>query len=160
MSHRAVYDTMVFFQWAALGQNRQHATVKALYDGSVHLCMSQALLEEVRDVLYRPELRERAPNLTPDRVKQVLAAIVELSEWVADVPNAFTWTRHPDDDHIFNLAIAAKADFLVTWENRMHALATEQTEDAGRLRAHAPQLQIITPVELARRLASERADQR
>ena len=109
MSHRAVYDTMVFFQWAALGENRQHATIKALYDGSIRLCVSQALLEEVRDVLNRPELRARSTNLTPDRVNQVLTAIVERSEWIADVPNAFTWTRHPDDDHIFNLAIAAKA---------------------------------------------------
>src|SRR5205085_2572046 len=129
MSHRAVYDTMVFFQWAALGENRQHATIKALYDGSIRLCVSQALLEEVRDVLNRPELRARSTNLTPDRVNQVLTAIVERSEWIADVPNAFTWTRHPDDDHIFNLAIAAKADFLVTWENRMHTLATELTDD-------------------------------
>ncbi len=65
MSRRAVYDTMVFFQWAALAEHRQHATVKALYDGSVRLCMSRALLGEVQNVLSRPEIISRTVSGRP-----------------------------------------------------------------------------------------------
>jgi predicted nucleic acid-binding protein len=58
----------------------------------------------------------------------------------------------PAARHIFNLAIAAKAKYLVTWENRIHKLATELTEDAIRLRTLAPQLEIVTPKQLTERL--------
>jgi len=68
---------MVFFQWAALPSDRQHATIKALYDGSIRLCLSPALLEEVQAILSRPELRAKAPNLTPERIKQLLAAALD-----------------------------------------------------------------------------------
>jgi putative PIN family toxin of toxin-antitoxin system len=147
-----VYDTMVFFQWAALPEDRQHATVKALYDGSVRLCMSGALLEEVRQVLSRPEIRLRAPNLTPERLKQILAATLDLAEWLPEIPESFTLTQHPDDDHIFNLAIAAKARYLVTWESRILKLASDTTSDAKRLRTLAPQLEIISPKQFALKL--------
>lgn len=152
MSSRAVYDTMVLLQWAALPEGRHHATIRALYDDTIRLCMSQALLDEVRDVLSRPRVVARAPNITPNRLKNILAATLERAEWVPDVPHSFTWPHHPDDDHIFNLAIAARAKYLVTWENRLRKLGTDTSDDARRLRALAPQLEIITPMELAERL--------
>jgi putative PIN family toxin of toxin-antitoxin system len=110
VSRRAVYDTMIFLQWAALPEGRHHATIRALYDGTIRLCMSQALVDEVRDVLSRPSVVARAPNITPDRLKNILAAMLERAEWIPDVPNAFAWPHHPDDDHIFNLAIATEWD--------------------------------------------------
>jgi putative PIN family toxin of toxin-antitoxin system len=152
VSTRTVYDTMVFLQWAALPEGRHHATIRALYDGTVRLCVSQALFDEVREVLSRPNVVARSPNINPDRLKEVLAITLEMAEWVADVPRAFTWPQHPDDDHLFNLAIAAKAEFLVTWESRILKFASETTEDARHLRILTPQLEIITPKQLAERL--------
>jgi putative PIN family toxin of toxin-antitoxin system len=143
---------MVFLQWALLPKERQHSTIKALYDGSIRLCMSNALFNEVRDVLSRPEMRERAPSLTAERLKQVLADTIELSEWFSEVPDAFTWKQHPDDDHVLNLSIAAKAEYLVTWEQRIRRLAGDNAQDAQLLRSLAPQLEIITPKQLAERL--------
>jgi predicted nucleic acid-binding protein len=65
---------------------------------------------------------------------------------------AFTWPQHPDDDHLFNLAIACKAELLVTWETRILKFGADITPDAQKLRTLAPQLQIITPKHLANRL--------
>ncbi len=155
MTPRVIYDTMLFFQWAALPADRQHATIRAVYEGSVRLCISKELLDEVRDVLSRPELMRCSPNLTPDRLQQVLSLILERAEWVADVPSVFSWQQHSDDDHIFNLAIASGAKYLVTWESRILKLATKTNDDAQRLRMHAPQLEIITPKELATLLKAE-----
>lgn len=117
MMRRAVYDVMIFFQWAALPEDRQHRTVKALYDGSLRLCLSRELLDEVRDVLTRPEVRPKAPSLTPDHVNQVIDAAKDLADWFAAVPRAFTLPAHLHDDHLFNLAIEAKAAYLVTWRH-------------------------------------------
>jgi putative PIN family toxin of toxin-antitoxin system len=138
VSTRTVYDTMVFLQWAALPEGRNHATIRALYDGTVQLYVSQALFDEVHDVLSRPDVVARSPNITPDRLKQLLGAVLETANWVVDVPAAFTWAQHPDDDHLFNLAIACKAELLVTCETRILKLSTDNTPDAERLRTLAP----------------------
>jgi putative PIN family toxin of toxin-antitoxin system len=153
VSRLAVYDTMIFFQWAALPKDRQHATVRALYDGSIRLCLSEELIDEVKDVLSRPEISAKAPHLTDDRIKDVLAAALEHADWVANVPKGFTLTAHPDDDHILNLAIAAKVDLLVTWETRLLNLPTDQSADGKRFQELTPNLKIITPKELAQELA-------
>jgi predicted nucleic acid-binding protein len=55
----------------------------------------------------------------------------------------------PDDDHLFDLAIHARARYLVTWESRLLALAAGTDPAADQLRRLAPDLAIVTPVELA-----------
>jgi len=75
------------------------------------------------------------------------------ADWVANVPKGFTLTAHPDDDHILNLAIAAKVDLLVTWETRLLNLPTDQSADGKRFQELTPNLKIITPKELAQELA-------
>jgi putative PIN family toxin of toxin-antitoxin system len=151
---RVVYDTMVFFQWATLPEGRQHATTKAVLNGSVQLCVSLELLAEVKDLLTRPAIVAKAQNLTNDRVDRFLEVILQYAEIVPSVPNVFSWQQHPDDDHVFNLAIHAKADYLVTWESRILKLASDMTPDALLLRRLAPQLAIITPKMLSEQLRS------
>src|SRR3954465_1061077 len=106
---------MVFLQ-SAVRPDRTHATLRAARDGRVTLCISAALVAEVRDVLSRPTVTARFPALTPQRLTQFLDEINLIATTIAPVPPAFTWPHHPDDDHLFNLAIAAQAQHLVTWE--------------------------------------------
>jgi predicted nucleic acid-binding protein len=143
---------MVFLQWACLPSDRQHGTVKALYEGIVRLCLSPALVEEVRDLLSRPNIRAKSPHLTDDRVAAVLDAASKHADWFPQVPNRFTLAGHPDDDHLFNLAIASKADFLVTWENRILSLQEAHTVDALRLRNLNSSLRILNPPSLLKEL--------
>lgn len=152
MTKRAVYDAMVFFQWAALPANRQHRSIKAIYDGAIRLCLSSELIEEVRDLLSRPNIRAKSPQLTDERVTAVLAAAAEHADWFQHVRKLFTLPLHPDDDHLFNLAIEAQPAYLVTWEGRLLALRTAKTDAAKQLRQLAPGLSILTPKELAEAL--------
>lgn len=154
MSDRAVYDTMIFFQWAVLPAEQQRRTIEALYDGSVRLCLSAELVREVRDVLTRPELVARFPALSIDRVDQVLREAAKHADFFPAVPAIYTWPRHPSDDHIFNLAIESQARFLVTWETRILSLATEASPEADQLRVLAPHLQIVSPPVFARAVRS------
>ena len=149
---RAVYDAMVFFQWAALPADRQHATVKALYDGTIRLCLSPELIEEVRDLLARPAIRAKAPSLTDARVADVLAAAVQHADWFEQVASVFTLPDHPDDDHVLNLAIQAQARYLVTWENRLLALEDSDRAEARRLHELAPALAVLSPKDFAEEL--------
>jgi putative PIN family toxin of toxin-antitoxin system len=144
----AVYDTMVFLQ-AAINPNRKYTTFEAIESGRIKLCLSNDLIAEIRDVLTRPSLANTFPALTPDRVAQFLDKLGAIATTIADVPQVFTWPQHPDDDHLFNLAIHARANFLVTWETRILKLATEATEAATLLRRLAPGLSIVTPKHIA-----------
>jgi putative PIN family toxin of toxin-antitoxin system len=143
---------MVFYQWAALPTDRQHGTVKALYEGKIRLCLSPKLLEEIRDLLSRPNIRAQSSNLTDERIASVLEAAGQHADWFPSVREVFTLTSHPDDDHIFNLAIESKASFLITWENRILRLQAEQTDEGKKLRELAPGLRILSPSEFAQEL--------
>ncbi|MCC7350529.1 MAG: PIN domain-containing protein [Phycisphaerales bacterium] len=159
MIPRAVYDTMVFYQWAVLPKGRLHGTARAAINGSVRLCLSSTLAAEIKDLLNRPAIQARSRFLTPELVNRFLEQIVQHAEWIASVPNVFTWPEHPDDDHLFNLAIFAKARYLVTWEKRILGLSTSATKSADLLRKLAPRLTIITPTQFAAELRVA-ADQR
>jgi putative PIN family toxin of toxin-antitoxin system len=146
-----VYDTMVFLQNAAV-PGRTHATFRAVKDGTVTLCLSVDLITEVRDVLNREGIRRKFPALTATAIEGFVADVLVRARLFEPVLSAFSWTRHPDDDHLFNLVIAAKADRLVTWEARLLSFFDENPEDAPRLRQLAPQLRIVTPVQLTEEL--------
>ena len=143
-----VYDTMVFMQ-AAINPGRRYATFEAVEDGRLELCASPDLMAEVRDVLTRSSLAKRFTALTPERVAQFLGKANATATVFSAVPRAFSWPQHPDDDHLFNLAIHAKARYLVTWETRILKPATDTTPAAELLRQLAPDLAIITPKQLA-----------
>ena len=119
--------------------------MQAVRDGRLTLCVSAELINEISNVLNRPELNARFPALTPMHVTAFLDEILLLAEFFDPVPHVFTWQAHADDDHLFNLAIEAKAKYLVTWENRILKLGTENSNDAAALRQLAPDLIILTP---------------
>src|SRR5205085_428719 len=95
--------------------------------------------------LNRPELQARFPAMTPKVVEAFLTEIATHSILGHPVPKAFTWRQHPDDDHVFNLAILVQTDYLVTWEQRLLNFFEAAGEAAAKLRSLAPQLRIINP---------------
>ena len=152
---RAVYDTMVFFQWATLPPQqpeRQHATVTALANKAIRLCLSPELVLEIRNVLLRPELQAKYKTLTREHVAAILSQARLFADWFEKVPRRFTMSSHPKDDHILNLAIESKAEYLVTWEGRILRLLSDTNAEAEQFRRLAPQLKIVTPKGLAERL--------
>ena len=70
---------------------------------------------ELAEVLSRPRLRAKYPDLTDQRRDQLLAVIRHLAEIVSDVPQTVLLARDPDDEPYVNLAVAAGAGYLVTW---------------------------------------------
>ncbi len=143
-----IYDTMVTLQ-AAVHPERKYATIEAVEDKRLTLCTSPELVAELRDVLTRPSLASKFPALTPQRIAVFLDSLNLISTSFETVPELFTWPLHPDDDHLFNLAIEAQANYLVTWESRILKLATDTTESAQLLRHFCPRLSIVTPKQLA-----------
>ena len=148
MSISVVYDTMLFFQ-AASRPHRISATWQAIQDRRITLSVSLELLAEIKDVLSRPEYRAKFPALTAVAVDAFIADISAKATIVQPVPHAFTWSEHPDDDHVFNLAICAQAEYLVTWEKRILKLPGGVSPAAISLQRLAPRLQIVNPEHFA-----------
>jgi putative PIN family toxin of toxin-antitoxin system len=141
---------MVMLQWAALPEGgRQHTTLTALTAGQLRLAMSQRLLDEVRGIFFRPELQQRLPSLTPQHAAAILKRITELADFLPAVPTRFSLPQHPKDNHLFDLAIETKADYLVTWESRLLKLQAADISEGQRLRQLAPNLTILNPKQLA-----------
>jgi putative PIN family toxin of toxin-antitoxin system len=146
---------MLYVQ-AASRPDRTHASFQAIMDGRLTLCLSPELLAEIRDVLSRENVRARFPGLTPQAVEIFTADVFARGTMIDPVPHAFTWGQHPQDDHLFNLAISTKAGYLVTWENRILKLGIDTTPAANLLRQLAPNLSIVSPANLAAKLKLQR----
>jgi predicted nucleic acid-binding protein len=69
------------------------------------------------------------------------------------VPAVFTYPRDPNDEPYVNLALAAGARYLVTWDNDLLDLMNEATPAGQDFRRRFPDLTILNPVAFLRELA-------
>jgi putative PIN family toxin of toxin-antitoxin system len=105
--------------------------------------VSSAVLAEVRDVLGRPNIRAKNPAITDVTVDDFFRRIEQIAQKIDDVPASYALPRDPDDEPYVNLALAANANYLVTWDKDMLDLMQDEN-----FRQHYPQLVILNPVAL------------
>ena len=148
---RVVYDCMLYLQ-AVLRPHRTHGTFRAAQSGQVTLCVSADLLAEVRDVLTRPALVAKAPGLTPEVVDAFLRDVLGFATLIRPVPEVYTLDRDPKDSKYINLALAAGADRIVTWDADLLALMEERRPEALDFRQRFPALRIVQPPEFLHEL--------
>jgi PIN domain len=87
MTARVVFDCMVFLQGAAQPASPARACFQVVDEGLVSLCVSPAVLAEVRDVLSRPELLKRFPALSAEWVTVFVTSVAGKALVVPDVPH-------------------------------------------------------------------------
>ena len=140
---------MVFLQAASRpGGPAARLFIEFVEAGHLALSVSDVILAEVRDVLGRPRIRAKNPAITDEGVADFFRRIDQVARKVADVPAAYSLPRDPDDEPYLNLAIAANADYLVTWDKDMLDLMQDQG-----FRTQYPRLVILNPVALLQALA-------
>jgi putative PIN family toxin of toxin-antitoxin system len=116
--------------------------------GHLILYVSDAILDEVRDVLGRPQIRAKNPALTDETVDEFLVRVAQVAQKIDNVPATFTLPRDPDDEPYLNLALATAAEYLVTRDKDMLDLMQDSA-----FRAQYPTLTILTPVALLQALS-------
>jgi len=140
-----VYDCMIFLQ-AAARVDRLHATMQLLHDGAVTLFVSPDVIAELRDVLTRPEVTAKFPALSPQHVDLFLSDLLSRAKMVLAVPLIFSLPRDKKDDPYLNLAIEAKARYLVTWNDRhLTYLMRQDTPEGVEFCRRFPGLSIVDP---------------
>ena len=138
----------VFVQAAANPNGPAMACFDRLAHLNGQLCLSDAILLEIGEVLNRPELRQRLTRLTPIRVGQFLDDVRAAALVIDVIPHAFSLPRDSKDEPYLDLAIAAGADYLLTWNARhLTYLMNEDSPEGKEFRRRYPKLTITNPVE-------------
>ena len=153
---RAVLDTSLLVSLAGR-PDRPFATRAAVDDGRLVAVACPATLEELRDVLSREGIRRAyAPHLDPPKDEEFARDLASRAILLPDPPGVFDLRSDPDDSVFFNLAIAAAAELLVSFDRR-HVLAVGDPSHPqhDELRHLAPGLRILHPAELAAELRDE-----
>jgi uncharacterized protein len=116
---KAVIDTQIFLR-AAINRRSLPATIVFDLRNEYQLVTSLAIVQEVRDVLHRPELRTKFSTLTDEVISQILALLMD-AEMVApsEVPAV---SRDSKDDIFLACAKAADAHYIVTEDNDLLVL--------------------------------------
>lgn len=141
MTPRVVFDCMVFLQGAGRPAGPARACFRLVDQSRITLFLSADILAELRDVLTREKTLRKFPLLTLEGVEAFLRSAENNSTVIADIPRIESLRRDPKDEPYLNLAIAAKADYLVTRDRDLLDLM-----DDSSFRQRHPNLQILEPV--------------
>ena len=126
---RTVFDCMMFLQGAARRESPAGACLLLVELDAIELCVSQEIMAEVRDVLARPRVRQKFSALTDQIVDGFLAALQQRAVVVSEVPRVFQFDRDPKHEPYINLAIGARASYLVSRDNDILDLANASNPD-------------------------------
>ena len=152
----AVFDAVTFVQSLANPGGPAAACWQRVQAGELAHFSSDDTLAELADVVSRPKVAKRL-KFDAEIARPFLDSVRSPSTVVADVPARFSYPRDPQDEPRVNLARAAGARDLVTWDNDLLDLMKDGNADGGALTALAPDLSILTPPEMMRVLRSAQA---
>ena len=109
-----------------------------LRSGQVQLVLSPILLDEVKAVVERPNLRK---YFAPSAVDRFIALVSRTGLLAADVPPPGPVSRDPKDDYLLMLAATSGATLLITGDKDLLAIGSFK------------KVRIIKPSELMQELA-------
>jgi putative PIN family toxin of toxin-antitoxin system len=133
---RIVLDPNVIISAAISSSGAPGRIIELIDAGTLVPIVCEHLIDEVRDVFTRPTLRT---HVDATKAAKAVSELRRLGQWHSDPVDPPQVSRDPDDDYLVALAIAAKADALVSGDQDLHAL-----DDPG--------VEILTPRELLNRL--------
>jgi putative PIN family toxin of toxin-antitoxin system len=118
---RAVLDTVVFLRALINSHGRWGRLLFDLSDRYV-IVLSPEIIKEILSVLYRAELRERFPAMAEPARLELVLAILEGAE-VVEPREKVSVCRDPADDKFFECALEGRADYIVTEDKDILAVA-------------------------------------
>jgi putative PIN family toxin of toxin-antitoxin system len=109
---RLVVDTNIVVSAALKPDGLQRTVLLLAMTKPARLYVSEAILSEYREVLWRPELRIRKG------LRRQLLQLIRNHSQLLIPPRLLRVTKDPDDDKFLECVDAARADYLVTGNQR------------------------------------------
>lgn len=144
---RVVFDCMLYLQAIVSESGPAAALLRFVDDDALSLFVSSEVIDEVRDVLSRPKLVDRNPDITAERVYAFIKRISEKATLIEEVPRHFTYSRDPKDEKYINLAVEAAAAYLISRDKDLLDLTTGHTDECKDFRRRFKSLKIVVPEE-------------
>lgn len=144
---QAVYDCNVLVQALISKRGPAYVAVEAAGDGRVDLFHSAYIVDELRRVAARPSLAIRF-SLTEKRVDDFVELLEGCSHCMTAVPHVFDLDRDPDDAHYVDLAVAAKAQLIVSRDRDLLSLSDLTRPEGQEFARRFPNLQVVTLPQL------------
>jgi uncharacterized protein len=111
-SVRAVIDTNVLLS-GLLWPGKPHRLIEQVRAGALTFVSSPALLAELAEVVARPKFKSALARSSTDP-QLMLAQVRSLAEVIDPPALPESVSRDPDDDVVLALAVAARADLIIT----------------------------------------------
>ena len=117
--YRATLDTNIFLRALIRKGNVSDRILELWQTGRFVLVLSQAILDEIRDVLLRPSLL-RKYHYSPEIATQLIDLLTQRAI-IVDVPFSLELCRDPNDDPFIDCAVLGRVHFLVSYDNDLLA---------------------------------------
>jgi putative PIN family toxin of toxin-antitoxin system len=117
---RAVVDTNVLVRAVIRPRGSCRLVLLGLRHGDYTLLYSQALLDELVDVLNRPRIRQKY-GLTEQDIAIVLRLLLMRGEAISATTRIIA-CRDPKDDKFLEVALSGRADVIVSGDQDMLVL--------------------------------------
>jgi putative PIN family toxin of toxin-antitoxin system len=109
---RAVIDTNILVRAVLRPRGAVGMVLSRLRHGGYTLLYSQALLDELVDVLNRPRIRLKY-HLTEEDIATVVRLVLLRGEAITPIAH-FSSCRDPKDDKFLDVAVGGRADVIVS----------------------------------------------
>lgn len=109
---RVVFDTnIVVSGW--LWSGAPHKAIAVAKSGQITLVISEAMVDELKDVLNRPKFEHRL-KIIAQTVDEVVSDYLQFTQVIEASPIIPTISADPDDDLVLACALSGIVDFVVT----------------------------------------------
>lgn len=120
---RVVLDTQLFLRILINPRSLPAKLAPQLWRDIYTLCIADQIEAEITDVLNRPKVRAKFPQITDAAVQELLKILREEAELIV-VSEVLPVSRDPQDDIFLACAKAAKAKYLVSEDQDLLVLKT------------------------------------
>ena len=108
---RVTADTNIIVSGLVYRRGKPYALLQRALSGEISPTVSQPILHEMADVLVRKF------DATPEEVAEAQQIICVAARTVKPAVQLDVIKEDPDDDRIFDCAVSARSDYMVTGDN-------------------------------------------
>jgi uncharacterized protein len=143
---KAVFDCNVFWQIFFSTKGIGAKCWELVTTGQIELIVSSDVLDEIRDVLTRPEMQARFSKATDENVEIFIDEIIEAATFVSSVPKKFSYSRDPKDEPYINLAVCEDAHYIVSRDKDLLDLMTGYDDESKEFRKRFRPLKVVDTI--------------
>jgi|GEM_PF-302812 putative PIN family toxin of toxin-antitoxin system len=148
---KVVLDTTIIFAATFHPEGVAAKVLRLLEDGEIAVVISNRLRSEYEDTVTHPAQRVRFPFVTEEDARAYLNYIDKFAERIPNPPTHLSYPRDFDDEHIVNLIIEIRADFLVALDKDLLSLS-----EFPPFREVLPEIQVLRPGAFLRKMEQRR----